>query len=420
MIEAEGLTMEGIARLPAPRWPKPMDRAAYHGIVGEVVDAIEPYTEADANALMVETLGAFGCHMGRGPHAVADGARHGTNIYGVIVGESGHSRKGSADARVRELMLRVDPLFVSNNMKSGLSSGEGLAENVKDLEPSEDDEETQVNDDKRRMVVETEFSRTLKVMAREGNILSDVAKGLWDTGDAHSLTKHNPIDVTGAHITIFGQIVKKELLKRLQDTEAANGFGNRFLWCCAERSKELANGKSGDPYGGMLVPRVHDALKRASTLGFIQRDEAAKEMWVGLYHELTKGHAGLWGDLTNRAEAQVLRLSVIYAALDGSALIKPVHLEAATAVWDYADESVRCIFGEATGNPIADRIHEQLRFTGSMARTDISALFGNNKSMADIGRALSLLVQQDSINATSVPGENGGRPVEVWTLKSDG
>jgi hypothetical protein len=37
---------------------------------------------------------------------------------------------------------------------------------------------------------------------------------------------------------------------------------------------------------------------------------------------------------TGRAEAQVLRLSMIYALLDNTATIAEVHLRAALALWD--------------------------------------------------------------------------------------
>jgi hypothetical protein len=48
------------------------------------------------------------------------------------------------------------------------------------------------------------------------------------------------------------------------------------------------------------------------------------------------------GAVTARAEAQ---LALIYAVLDGAALIARPHLEAALEVWRYCDESAAYIFG---------------------------------------------------------------------------
>ena len=63
---------------------------------------------------------------------------------------------------------------------------------------------------------------------------------------------------------------------------------------------------------------------------------------------------------TSRAEAQVLRLSAIYAALDSSSVVGLPHLQAALAVWDYCSASASHLFGDSTGDAIADRILEAL------------------------------------------------------------
>ena len=54
------------------------------------------------------------------------------------------------------------------------------------------------------------------------------------------------------------------------------------------------------------------------------------------------------GAILGRAEAQVLRLALIYALLDGSAFIDEPHMLAALACWDYAEASARFVFGDAS------------------------------------------------------------------------
>ena len=48
-----------------PGWPAPLGKAAYHGLAGEVVEAIDPHTEADLGALLVQFLTKFGHVTGR-------------------------------------------------------------------------------------------------------------------------------------------------------------------------------------------------------------------------------------------------------------------------------------------------------------------------------------------------------------------
>jgi len=84
--------------------------------------------------------------------------------------------------------------------------------------------------DKRLLLIEEELSQALKVMGRDGNILSAIVRQAWDSGNLHPLTKSNPIRATGAHISIIGHITHEELLRYLTETEQANGFANRFIW----------------------------------------------------------------------------------------------------------------------------------------------------------------------------------------------
>ena len=67
----------------------------------------------------------------------------------------------------------------------------------------------------------------------------------WDSGDLGTLTKNSSTRATGAHISLIGHITADELRRYLTQTEQANGFGNRHLWFCVKRSKELPHGPRG-------------------------------------------------------------------------------------------------------------------------------------------------------------------------------
>ena len=176
------------------------------------------------------------------------------------------------------------------------------------------------------------------------------------------LTKNNPAVSTGAHISLVGHITRDELVRELNSTEAANGFANRFLWVAVKRSKHLPEGGRIDEVDfAPLVARLSRVADLARNTGRVDRDDQARRIWYEDDGELSEGKPGLLGSVTGRAEAQVLRLSLIYALLDGTATIRAEHLLAALAVWEYAEASARYIFGDALGNPVADRVLEQLR-----------------------------------------------------------
>ena len=109
----------------------------------------------------------------------------------------------------------------------------------------------------------------------------------------------------------------------------------------------------------------------------------------------------------------MLRLSVLYAAIDGAEYVEVPHLEAASAVWNYAEASALYIFGDALGDPVADRIIANLK-NHDLNRTEINGLFNRHETAARIDQALQLL--EKTGKAKKEMRQTGGRPEEVWSL----
>ena len=146
---------------------------------------------------------------------------------------------------------------------------------------------------------------------------------------------------------------------------------------------------------------------------FLMRDEEARALWADVYPRLSDGHRGQFGAVTARSEAQVLRLSLVYALLDCSPVIKAEHLVAALAVWDYCEASARYIFGDKTGNDVADRIVEALRARGPMSRSAIiDAVFKNHIAADALDQALDVLLEGGLVERTYE--DTAGRPREMW------
>ncbi len=136
-------------------------------------------------------------------------------------------------------------------------------------------------------------------------------------------------------------------------------------------------------------------------------------MWCSVYPGLSEGRPGLLGAVTSRAESQVMRVALIYALLDRSQCVCRKHLEAALAVWEYAEASARYIFGDALGDPVADEILAALRaHLEGLTRTDIRELFKRNRRAERIDTALRLLLEHGL--ARPQREETGGRPAERW------
>ncbi|MEK7750865.1 MAG: bifunctional DNA primase/polymerase [Acidobacteriota bacterium] len=411
-------------------WPEDLRLEAYHGVAGELVRAIEPHSEADPAALLIQFLIGFGNLIGRQAHFMAEADRHPMNLFAVIVGQTAKGRKGTSLGQVQRVLAVVDPVWSDTRVMGGLASGEGLIWAVRDeirehvpvrekgrvarYEEVVSDEGVK---DKRLLGVEPEFARVLQVTERESNTLSAVIRQAWDTGNLRVLTKKQSARSTEAHISLIGHITKDELRRLLTDTAMANGFANRFLWLCARRSKLL-------PEGGALhsvdfeqiIRRIQAAVDFARSAENIRRDEEARAIWYEVYADLSEGKPGLLGAVTSRAEAQTMRLACLYALLDSSLVVRAEHLLAALEVWRYCEDSARFIFGDTLGDATADEILRELRQRPQgMTRNDIREHFTRNKSSAEIGRALAVLQEYGLARAERTREEEGQkRPTERW------
>lgn len=352
-------------------WPT-LEPEALHGLAGDVVDAVSPFTEADPAALLVTVLCIFGNVAGARPHMHQGNADHPARLNVALVGQTAKSRKGTSLNVVLPLFEQSDRHWHANRVRSGFGSGEALVTAVADPDPDGDpDDDGFAVKDPRLLVVEGEFARILDVTRREGNVLSAIARDAWDGRRLECNTKHSRVTATGAHISVLAHVTADELRAKLDSTEIANGFGNRFLFVAARRSKRLPRGsRIPDATGGRLSDALADAVAEARLIKSMDFDPAGGAAWDRLYDELADDEpGGTVGALCARDEANCLRLAVAYALLDRSDTIGADHVAAARAVWRYCAATVRYVYADSTGNPVADRLLKALRRAGPAGLT---------------------------------------------------
>jgi hypothetical protein len=270
-------------------WPQ-IDAVAYHGLAGEVVNAIGPHSEADPVAILIQFLALAGNMMGRTAYYRVEDDRHHSNLFAVLVGNSSKARKGTSMGRVRAITKIADQTWNDDRLKGGLSSGEGLINEVRDQRSEWNRKEgrEEIVDpgvaDKRLMIVEAEFASALAVMERQGSTLSPLIRRAWDGDKLATITRNSPLCATGAHISIIGHITIDELRARLTRTEAANGFANRFLFTLVRRSKELPFGGSLDESVTFaLGERLREKVAGAQMIGRVGMTDAARDQWSAVY-----------------------------------------------------------------------------------------------------------------------------------------
>lgn len=173
-----------------------------------------------------------------------------------------------------EVLSGIDDEWTQTQIRSGLSSGEGICWALRD------DEEGGPRD-KRLLIVESEFASVLKIAQREGNTLSPTIRNAWDSQNLCILTKNNPVVVRDPHISIVGHITVFELLHYFKQVEMANGFGNRFLWVYSKRTRlrpEIWDSAYEDFKSEILA--LKEACNFASAQGQIQIAKSARDTWI--------------------------------------------------------------------------------------------------------------------------------------------
>jgi len=268
--------------------------------------------------------------------------------------------------------------------------------------------------------MESEFGSVLRGMQRNGCTLSAIIRNAWDTGNLRNLANKNrdkngkALCATDCHISVIGHITRSELSTLLDENDSSNGFANRFLWVHSSRSKLLPDGGdiqsvSFDAEIKWLRRAVHNARER----GEMKRSSEAREYWHTIYPNLTMDHHGRWGQATSRAEAQVVRLALVFSLLDGGEQITLPHLEAAEAVWNYCSESARWAFMESRFSRHAQGILNALG-QGPLTLAQISReVFSNNASQNEIEECLREIESLITVEKKTT----GGRDATVFSLR---
>ncbi|MGI8804347.1 MAG: DUF3987 domain-containing protein [Thermoleophilaceae bacterium] len=389
----------------APQLLEELDR---FGLAGEVVGTILPWTEADPAALLLDFMTTFGSAVGPGPHMYVGDETHEPKLFTVIVGETAAGRKGTSRAAIRRVFERAQPEWAHENELTGLSSGEGLIQAMADMDGS-----------KNVLDVETEFAKVLTVAGRQGNTLDALIRQLWE-GSRVRILNRKATRLDDAFFSLIGHVTEFELRAKLSEVDQVSGFANRILWTYAHRSKLLpAGGRIPDEVLLPLARRVRRAICRARRLREMDRTVGAAREWERTYIRMADSRLpGLLGAVTDRREAQSVRLALLFAAMDGRRKIQPSHVRAASGVWSYCQESAAYVFGDTLGDPRADKVLTALRTAegGELKRSVIRAdVLRDHVKRPELDAIRDLLVKAERVEVETEATE--GRAAELWRLK---
>lgn len=389
--------------------PPAADATMYVGLLGEMVEEAKPTTEADPVGVFASLLSGVGVLIGTSPHVRVGNTKHPLLVWPLLFGRTGSGRKGEAGQTARVFLSRTTPEYELLSV-SGLSSGEGLIERIRDSEDAEDSGGTM---DKRLLVVEPEFASVMARAKREASTLGYVLRDAWEGGRLSVLTRR-AYGTSLSHVGIVGHITPKEFKARLAEADMSGGTFNRFLPIYVERSKRLPIPEGVDDLVvSGLAGRLRDAIQDAKAIQRVQLDGEATELWTAeLYDEMTEAddEDQEWTEFARRAAPYCLRIAALHAVLDGRDLISKADLTAAGALARYSVASARYVLGPRR-DPRFDRIVRSLDAAGDrgLTRTQVSELFSRNLPKQKLDELLTEVIADGRYREFKEP--TGGRPL---------
>lgn len=392
--------------------PDRMGEKAFHGLAGEIVKIAAPQTEACREAILGQLLVAIGNAIGPRPHWRVDATVHRCNLFLCLVGPTGIARKGTSWDVAQWMLARCDPDWADRPILSGLTSGEGLIDQVRE-------------NDGPVLAVESEFARVLTNASRDYSSLSSVLRQAWDGRRLYVATKNNPLFVDNAYFSLIGHMTVSDLKAKLTSNDLENGMANRFLWMSVYRGGELPEGGDFDEVERALGPLIKPVTEAIDLAKFeksfdrpVGKTARAKEYWKALYTgPLKQVKTGHYAKVTVRAAPLILRIALIYAVLDRCKQIDVPHLEAAKAFWDYCDATCAHLFGDPKKDDELAKVMEALKKNpAGLTKGEICRKAFHGKMRA---AKLDELLAQAQGTGQVVRGirQTGGGPKAIWVYR---
>ena len=407
--------------LRTPAWPSRPAAMLAHGVVGDLLRRVETETEADPVALTTTFLVALGSVIGRGPHAVVDGTRHGLNLFAAIVGGTSEGRKGTSMGIVRTIMAPIDAGWAKLCRTPNLTSGEGLIDRVRDdvyrvmLDKKTGQPENVLVEpgveDKRLLCEIQELAGTMRAGRSERSTLFQTMREAWDGVDLATMSKNSRRTATEPHISVLAHITPEELSRLQTEADIYGGTWNRFLWIASKRARLRPHGGDFDDLG-QLQDRVRSVVAQARNVGRMRRTPAADRLWEAEYYRRAEVRVGgVVGAILGRAEPQLLRLAMLAALCRCEDRVDVEDLAAAIALWEYVDQTVHMLFG-ACEDPLVARVIDAIRAAPGISRSTLHRQTAKTMLAPRFVAVLERAAATGAVESERV--ETGGRPREVW------
>lgn len=399
------------------------------GKIRDVINLIEPDTEADPVGVLAALLSQASCYLGNTLRLDDGGRTRPVIIDTVLIGPTNKGRKGTALGAATRVFDLAAPDFLGTHEVSGAKSGAGIiGAYVKRRDSAQDAQLTAMESgreyegvdprDSRMFLVEEEYASVLKSGKRDAT-LQAVMRKTWDGADLQNMTKDGGV-IRRPVFVIHGHTSPTEFRHNLSSADVAGGSFNRLLCVSVMRSKKLKkrhriNPENQEAAGTILAKGLEYAAKLETiTLS----DDAIDLFDDGLSDEIEGYGEGMpiVESFVGRAEEYTSRVAALYAALDGRDEIGVLDVKAAWNFVQFCLQSITDVLQGSEGSN-ESRIRAVLRKNPNGVRaTELLRATGLNAAAIE-----DAIDNMDDVSLITLPsGARGGRPSKFYTLISQG
>lgn len=400
-----------------------VSRDAFHGIAGQLATEVSEISGVSKEALLFQFLICFGIICEQKFYFPLGSKKISTANYLLILGSTGSSRKGTSFDNVKWFFDKYYVDFSTMKLKTGVNSGEGLINCIRDKvtikELDKNGVEKEIITDqgalsKIVLFLETEFARLLKAGRREGSTVTEIFRNAWDQMPLEINTSQRQIRASEYAISLIAHITPKEFKTLINETDSSNGYLNRFLFCLIGSASPRPFPSAFEDANFNFIQKFQEVIKYIETTEYqkVILSDDAKILYEEYYTEFHYRNEDAFSELVTRAISHLIKLALIYAILDKSNKILPIHLKAAKAIIDHSESSIKSIFEDKIFSRKEKKLLNFLKEnSGESLRGLIqSKCFSNNCSKDDLDEIKENLLSSSQIKILKT--DQG----ELWSL----
>ena len=351
--------------------------SCWSGVFAKYRDAVGKVTEAPDSFHYMSLLSVIGTLLAGRIHTWYAKKLY-TNFYVVLLGESEQTKK-TTSIRFGQTVYGALAKSVGAQSIMGISSAEGLLRALGQMPPVDEevDEEIVIEGRPSLMFME-EFSTMLRKARQESLAnLTPMVTALYDTPEEVSLpTRRSPLRVMHPMLSILGGTTPDWIESSLKEEEIMGGFANRFIFT------------TGDPKAPVVFPIKPELSPTiahiAGALGFWKTSDNvmtwsddAKEVWKDFYtwwRIIRAPMRGVSSVVTSRVPEQIVKIAMVFAALDRSVVIERRHMYNAVQLGKSTFDTTLDIFGHwpmSEAGKLESRILEMLENDSPLSRSEL-------------------------------------------------